>query len=355
MSDSNIQFPLEAVDDFKIYLPGEGFDFAANNANIIQINEDNRKELKKKIAPTNNRITASFIYAHPPDYRGRPMHHASVQEWRKAFCELKEINMDTVILQAALWTELEECFYNSKYYGKFKIFPVVEKMLEAAETEKMTVYLGGYGSLVGWKEKINDAELKAEIEKHRTCFYELVKLGKIAGMYFPCETAYDGKRIPEKERRMNTLYSEFVASVKGYDPKLKVITSPATKYFPGKEDEFLAFWESVIAGTGIDILMPQDSIGTCACMLSQMENAWKLWQQVAQQEHITLWSNTEIFERYWFDRDVNLFPANPERIAHQLALCSPYVEKHGCWEALYFASEYSGDGGVLLRDYLTGK
>ena len=54
-----------------------------------------------------------------------------------------------------------------------KQYHVVETLLEAAEQEKIKVYLGGYGSVAGWTEHFSEEELKEEIAEHRRCFQEL--------------------------------------------------------------------------------------------------------------------------------------------------------------------------------------
>lgn len=346
-------FSIGRLDDFNVFLPSD------NENDLIELTERyrqaasvDRNTAQQPLIGTPLPITGSFIYAHPPDYRGRPMLHAGTDEWRETFNELRELGMDSVIFQAALWQELEECYYSSRRFSQFRCFRVVEPMLEAAEKEKFTVYLGGFGSCIGWTEAEDRRTLERELENHRECFKELVTLGNFAGMYFPCETAYRGYRDDLHARRMNRLYREFSSMVKSYNPNLKIISSPATKYYPGREEEFMEFWDMVLTDANLDVFMPQDSIGTLCCPLVRQREMWKLWRQLADRHRMALWSNTELFERLSFEPGSSFGTADSQRVMHQLANVSGFSEKYYCWEALYFPSPAAGQRGIQLRQVL---
>ena len=99
--------------------------------------------------------------------------------------------------------------------------------------------------------------------------------------------------------------------------------------------------------------MPQDSIGTGLSRISQMSAQWRDWKAVADAQKMQLWSHTEIFERRGYRPEDNMYPAPVERVAVQLALAAPYVERHCCWEALCFASDDCGEEGQKLRLFMT--
>jgi len=251
---------------------------------------------------------------------------------------------------------LNACFYYSKHFADLTQYGVLERMLEAASDEKMHVFLGGYGSVAGWKEHFSQAELEQELAHHRTCFKEIYSLGHIDGMYFPSETAFTNKRLPEKEKRMNILYRNFSDMVKEQDDKLKIIVSPATMHLPTQNEMFKDFWNSVLTNSGVDIVMPQDCIGNTCSRLSYLDEQWKAWKTVTDAQNMTLWSHTEVFERRGYRPEHNLYPASPERIAAQLTLTAPYVSRHCCWEAQYFTADAAGMEGKTLREFMeTGK
>lgn len=348
-------FPIGMYCGVPYFMPPEGFDESTAMKALYEVNDANAFTLGKlpeaKRTPV-TRITASFVYAQPPDYHGLPMLYASVPIWREVFLRFRKMHIVSVIFQAALWQELGACFYRSQAFSSMKCYGVLERMMEAAEAENIQVYLGGYGSVTGWKEHFSETEMKAELECHRKCFEEISRIGRIRGMYFPAETAFSGRRQPEKEKRMNFLYRYFSDMVKGHDPSLRIITSPATRYIPDKMELFQEFWASILKNSNIDILMPQDSIGTGKNRIAAMDSQWKAWKSVADCQGIDLWSHTEIFERRGYRPEHNLYPASPERVAAQLALTEPYVSRHCCWEALYFTSDDAGPEAVRLRKFM---
>lgn len=353
MKEKEMPFPLGKIDDFRVYLPPEDLDEKTAMLQVRQFNDANRSFAEKfNCSGETPRISASFVYAHPADYRGKPMLHADVSAWRTELQRLKDMHIDSVIFQAALWRELNECFYRSKSYSFMKQYPVAETLLEAAEQEKIRVYLGGYGSVAGWTEHFSEEELKEEIAEHRRCFQELKDFPSVAGFYFPCETSYVDRRLPEKEHRMHILYRNFSDMVKSCNPNLKIIISPATMHRPEHNPEFIEFWNAILEDTQIDILMPQDCIGNCCSHLEEIPAQWQAWKKIADENKMKLWSHTELFERRSFYEPVNLYPASPRRVAAQLALTAPYAERHCCWEALYFASADAGEEGVILEKYL---
>ena len=348
-------FPTGEIDGVPYYKPPVGFDYAQELRLAHEWNDANAEDAGRVAADASLSITGSFVYAHPADYRGRPMLFAAVPEWRGVFRRLKSMRITTVIFQSALWRELGDCYYHSaRYAGILQCYGVIERMLEAAAAESMHVFLGGYGSVAGWKAHLSSEELRQELDEHAACFRELVRLGAIDGMYFPSETAFEGDRRPEQEQRMHTLYAAFNALVKEHDPRLKVIVSPATLHRPEDNACFGEFWDAILDGTGIDVLMPQDSIGTCHTRIRDLPSLWSAWKAVADRHRITLWSHTEIFERRGYTPECSLVPADPARVAAQLAQVAPFVRKACCWEALHFTDPAAGPAARRLLEFLQG-
>ena len=355
-NDDGLIFPTGVYKGVPYFKPPVGFDEESalarrKAANLLAAEE--AAELLPGIPELKMPITVSFIYAHPADYYGKPMLNADVGEWKNNFRRFKSMNIDTVIFQAALWRELKECYYCSSNFPDLKCFKVVENMLQAAEEENMRVYMGGYGSVVGWGPGMTIEDLKREAGEHRKCFDELSRIGKFDGMYFPAETCFRDKRLPEREFRMNYLYRSFSGMVKEKYPEMKVIVSPATGHETENNGLFCEFWNAILEKSGVDVLMPQDSIGTGLSRISQMSGQWKAWKSVADDRKLKLWSHTEIFERRGYRPEDNLYPAAAERVAVQLALTEPYVERHCCWEALSFATDERGEPGRALRSFMS--
>ena len=347
-----VTFPTGHVDGVPYFMPPPDLEQEQALIRIAEQNAHNRQAAKTVKSNSGKVITGSFIYAHPPDYKGLQMLKASASDWREVFRRLKRMNMDTVIFQAALWKELNECFYHSAFFSGMTQHKVLEKMLEAAELEDMRVFLGGYGSCSGWQKNFSDADLRRELENHRRCFQEIRRIGNIAGMYFPAETAFSGKREPQKEKRMHELYRFYSSMVKDADAGLKVLISPVSPDFPGKDREFLGFWRSILENSGVDVLIPQDSVGGGGYPLERLPALWINWKKCADGLSLDLWANIELFERRGYAPKTNLVPADSARVLAQIAQAAPYVQRLVCWEAMYFASDAAGKTGTMLRKML---
>ncbi|MCF6177530.1 MAG: DUF4434 domain-containing protein [Victivallaceae bacterium] len=304
---------------------------------------------------TSMTITGTFIYAHPPNYYGQPMHNYRLTAWIKLIRELKEIGMDTVILQASIWNELDECYYPSKHFNYTKNWNVVEPMLEAAEIIGIQVFLGGYGSATGWRDDLTPEIIQQEKSNQKTCFKELLQLyqGRFTGIYFAPETAYFGERDQKKEAFLNDLYRDFCNEVKSTDQNIQILMSPATKYFPDKLAEMTDSWLAIMQDVPLDIMAPQDSIGTCGNLLRHQLETYKIWHEICQQQEIEFWSNIEIFERKaQITGTYYNMTANPQRVAAQINHAAPYAKKLICWEAPYYLANKGDERSLALKQYL---
>jgi hypothetical protein len=302
----------------------------ADNLNFLSENRQSDPQMP---------ITGTFIYAHPPNYYGRPMLNYQLKDWLNLMEELKAIGMDTVILQASIWNELDECYYPSEYFNYSKNWDVIDPMLKAAEATEMEVFLGGYGSVTGWRDDLTAKIIQQEKNNQKNCFKELLNLyrGRFSGIYFAPETAYFGERNLKKELFLNELYRDFCNEVKCTDSNMQILMSPATKYFPNKMAEMADSWLAIMQDVPLDIMAPQDSIGTCGNLLRHQPETYKIWHQICQQQGIEFWSNIEIFERkdQITGTDYNV-PAPSQRVTAQINHAAPYAKKLICWEAPYY-------------------
>lgn len=283
------------------------------------------------------KITGSFIYAHAPDYVGNYTLNWTEKDWDQAFLKLKAKEIDTVVLQASAWNELQEIYYKSNKFTSFRSWDVVEPMLYSAKKNGMTVFLGGYGSISGWNLNLDEKCVLEEIEHQTSCFVELLRYRELFdGIYYSPETAFRKVRDLQREQNLHWIYQTYFRKIKEAAPEKKILMSPASKWYPGREEDFVASWLALLDDVPLDILAPQDSIGCSGCTLNNMANMWKLWQRVTQQRNITLWANIELFERMEFGGPAPFRTADKERILQQCREVAPFVEKCICWEALHF-------------------
>ena len=297
------------------------------------------------------RITGSFIYAHPPDYIGRPTMEWGVQEWRDLLRELKSLGIDTVIHQAAAWVEMRECYYPSRRFAAYRSWDSLSKLVEASVAESMTLFLGGLGNMLAFDEAATAETLDADADAQLACFNELLAYrGGFQGFYMSPETGYPGARQPEREKLLNGYYSRVCRGVKEQMPELPILMSPGTYFYEGHERDTHDFLVQMLAGCPVDILAPQDSIGTFGNTLANYRPAFQIWREVCRTLGITLWVNAESFERVRIGTAGDFDPAPIERLRAQLSLAAEFGEKIVSWEVPHFYSASAGAAGLALRD-----
>ena len=306
--------------------------------------------------PTGGHITGSFIYAHPPDYVGRPTLDYGVSEWRQLFAELAELGIDTVIYQASAWVEMRECYYPSAKFSDYRSWNALDPLIEATAAEGMTLYLGGLGSLSAFDEQATAETLDAERDAQLECFRELMAYrGGFHGFYMSPETGFPGQRQPAREKMLNRFFSQVCQGVKELIPDIPILMSPCTYYIEGMDREIRDFLYNLFAGCPVDYIAPQDSIGTFGNRLPHLQQSFEIWRQVCDELGVKLWVNVESFERVKIGTSNDFVPADFNRLRIQLANAAQF-DKIISWEVPYFYSPLAGEQGQKLRaeyaDYL---
>lgn len=289
-------------------------------------------------------ISGSFICAHAPDYVGVPTLEWQEADWRQLFDRMVFRGIDTVVFQAAAWQELQECYYCSQYFRQFRQWNVIEPMLRAARACKLTVFLGGYGSVSGWRTLRDSAMLQRELAHHQHCLEELMEFRELfQGVYLAPETAFGGKRDPEQEQCLNRIYRATHDILRQMAPEKKLMLSPGSHFFPDRRQDFREAWLNLLDRIQVDVMAPQDSIGGCACTLPDGRAIWSDWKTITVELGARLWANIELFERRDFGGAAPFVPASPQRVATQLSNVRETVEKCICWEYSYFVDRPEGE------------
>jgi hypothetical protein len=330
---------IKNVGDYKLFLP---------TAKALSGHYKSRKKLlawnqeflaKQPCRKLAGKITGSFVYAHPPNYIGVNTLHFGVDEWKTELIRLKNYGMDTIIFQASVWNELEECYYPSEEFKSYRCWNVIEPMLEAASELSLTVFLGGYGSVTCWMDKLNSSVIDSEIRRQFNCFQELLRYRKFFdGFYFASESAFTGVRDQKRETFLGTLYGKLFNKIKTIDPSVKIMMSPATFYHPKRKiNAMVDAWNAMFSKASPDILAPQDSIGCNCISLKHQDDAYRAWSEICRYNKIRLWANIEIFDCCeHVDLERTRCTASTDRIIAQINNAAPYVEKMITWEALYY-------------------
>lgn len=337
---SNELFSIKQMSDYQLYLPPAGYcDTEAAQQRREQRKQRNRDAVEAAgIQKPQMPITGSFIYAHPPNYRGAETMNWNKQDWLKGLTRLKGMGIDTVIFQASLWSELKECYYPSDAFKDYRTWNIVEPMLEAANELGLTVFMGGRGSVTCWKDRLTGSMIDEEIALQTTCFKELLKYRDMFhGFYFSPESAYTGTRNVELEEFLAQLYHGFFSEIRNADPSLKILMSPATFYYPETMKDMYDSWCAIFSKSHPDIIAPQDSIG-CGCItMDNQPEALAIWDRIARDCGIEFWSNVEVFEccAPYID-ETSRRAAEADRITLQINNAAKYAKKLITWELLYY-------------------
>ena len=346
-------FKITQIDDFNIFEPSEKA--AAQSKPSVDLSLIRNKEFLKNFTTPQQKkmvVSGSFIYAHPPDYKGCPALNWNSETWTELFTEMKQAGLDTVIFLASIWHELGEAYYKSDYFKNiYKTYPVIEAMLPAAKKIGLHVYLGGYGCTIGWSKCIDKKTVNAEVNRQLHCVKELFEYRDLfEGVYFTPETAVSTNRDIEREKSLNELYRRYFSELKSLSPQHKILMSPATKHGNANGEIIVDGWLNVLNRVPLDIMAPQDSIGCAGCNLSIQQAAWEVWKKICDNSGIELWANAELFERHGFGGPAPFHPADPERVIAQINNVSGFVKKIICWEYPYFAGTKGAARSELIRE-----
>jgi hypothetical protein len=273
-------------------------------------------------------------------------------EWRSLFQELKGLGIDTVIYQAAAWVEVKECYYRSKMFASYRTWNSFDPLVEAVAAEGMTFFMGGLGNMLAFDWNATAQTLAADRDNQLACFQELVSLykGGFHGFYMSPETGYPGQRQPGREKLLNVYFNEVCSGVKEAIPGLPILLSPGTYYMEKHDEDIHDFLVNLFKDCPIDIICPQDSIGTFSNRLPHLRHSFEIWQQVCQEIGSELWVNVESFERNQIGTAQDFVSADFNRLAVQLSCASQAGKKIVSWEVPYFYSPLAGERGIQLKE-----
>ena len=300
-------------------------------------------------------LKGTFIYAHPPDYRGRPTLAYAVADWRRLLRECAELGLDTVIWQASAWMELRECYYPSEVLSSYRQWDVVGPLLEAAREERFQVWLGTVGILRGDESLgVNDQEPDKALEaadRELACYRELLQRygGGFHGYYLSSETYYHPQMPVHRFQHYRRLYERVTHGVKALTPHLPILASPGTapRDYQAEAAERL---RECFSDARIDVVAPMDCIGQ-GNDLASLPAGLELWARTCRAIGAEFWVNCEAFRVTDYQGPViQIEPADPRRFSRQLtaAACAG-ARGLVTWEAPHFMDPGGTEQARRLR------
>lgn len=158
----------------------------------------------------------------------------------------------------------------------------------------------------------------------------------IGGYYLAPEV--DTRHLRDRNSAQFTFFIDLGNIVRRNDPGKKIMISPYQSEDVGQNESAEAFY-NLLAFTEVDIVAPQDSIGTGLTKsleksrehFAGLSLAYNRYQNSQNSRNKEIWANVETFGRPGDDNYTFYRPAEFERVKNQIEVVRPYVSKllHG--------------------------
>lgn len=273
-----------------------------------------------------------------------------VSYWKKELTAMKEIGMDTAIVQ-----------YTHDHDNSF--MPATERILTAADEVGIKVFVGTIlDESTSWYlvDKFNESWLEKEAEKVASYATDMVRKLKnhssFVGVYIPYEDNTLSLAGP-----VGDFYNKVVQAVKKEDSNLLTLISPFTCLQPGRALSFPKavlerYYKIMLAHAKVDICAWQDGVGGTTNQLTRIENDLGAIAKACKADGITLWANVEVFHRTTPLNEA--FEAKGTDIGilkQQVSKEHSYVSKIICFDFNHYFSPNIGEESAkkLYEDYKT--
>jgi len=283
-------------------------------------------------------ITGTFIDEMTHDI---PSQNWGLLDWETEFDTFVETGIDTVIMIRTGYGEKLACPSSviSRWLPTLPVqIDLVELFLDLAAARGIQLYFGLYDSGYYWHRN----DWTVEVDINRAYLHEMFeRYGSstaFGGWYLPHETTDSALRIVD----INTALASEIRTISS----LPILVSP---FFQGRSDasigdrsrprtpdEHRRAWVEIFGRYSglVDYCAFQD--GTAD--LARLEDLTAATAEEARRNGITLWSNTEAFDR---DMPIKFPPIDWRKMAHKLDVVQPYVEKIITFEFSHFMSPNS--------------
>lgn len=289
-------------------------------------------------ASANAMIDGSFIQLH----RGKV--DRTVQDWRADLSTLRRHQADTVIIQ---WSAEEPVVYfeaeDATLPGLTETYSTIERILEAAEAEGMSVLIGlqhhpEYWEQIKGREKVIRDFFRLRMARNERLQRSLLQTfgnrRAWTGYYIPDEVDDLTWRDPAMQAIMHDYLRRMAAILRRNDDGRTIAVS---SFFRGRTspERMTENLMAMLGDSGIDILLVQDGIGTgdppleyAPLYYDVLGKAWKVDDGDRQIQLPALWCVIETFRQTsGMDEPFTAEPASPERVKKQIEAARPHFER----------------------------
>lgn len=250
----------------------------------------------------------------------------SCAQWEGHLADMAGAGIDTVVLMSSALDD--KAFYPSAFLpARWNLTcddPIAATLRAAAANgQQVFVSAGFYGHTT---EETSDAPDYLDWHKRLTdeLWTRYGQFPAFTGWYIPNEAEING--------HFSAGYMEFTPRLTRHlrqiSPMQKILIAP---YGTRKVAETAQFVEQIQA-LGVDYIAYQDEVGVRKTDVEELDAIYARLHRLHEGAGIPLWADMEVFE---FEGDVYasaLLPARMERVARQIELLSPYIEKLLCYQ-----------------------
>jgi hypothetical protein len=251
--------------------------------------------------------------------------------WKQELTMLKKLGINEIILQTIADTKNKYAAYPTKLPGyTHNDVDMLENVLEEADLLSMKVRIGIGFNDEWWNKRANDLTwLNNETAANNKIIDEVVKTyghhPSLNGWYIPYEFCQFTALTDKEQSNLNSFFKQMASEIKLKSSDKDIMISP---FYYGKLsiDALLPAWSSmvnsILYGTGIDILALQDSVGVNYNSIDKLDVLFFYTKKGTDKAGIKLYAVTETFATTSSGNS----PVSQDKISKQLSIAEPYVE-----------------------------
>lgn len=291
----------------------------------------------------------------------------SLDKWRSQFEYMKQIGMNTLIIQWVLEEDIS-CYYPSTNWASVrKSDNFVYNILTLANSFYFDVYIGLRYSTPdwetwGWPAPYSQVAswLNNEEEKNKIVIDEIWQLYKNHSSFKGWYIVYEIEDLHWNTEEFKNILKQFITNLATYakskDSSKKVMISP---YF-GKNvsvDFYESWWRDILSNSKVDIVALQDGVGCKRVNLySEALPYFLALKNACEVNNVSFWYDLETFEQIHGWPVDNLpfeaVPSNIQVIKEQIKFFQDIAEKIIQFEFSYMNPEGDQNRQKLYYDYL---